>query len=137
MSENDMENELSLRCLNIYQELKKRLKVKYKKQEMTKSSSGTISRSVSKRATACATHTRQQLNSQLGFADNIYALDREQEQNPLSVSLPHISSKMLGREKVQGLERDFFFNYKMSELTSSNVLLKLGNQVESYTKNEI
>jgi len=44
---------------------------------------------------------------------------------------------MLSKDKVPQLERDFFFNYKMSELTSSNVLLKLGTQVETYTRNEI
>ena len=98
-----------------------------------------MSKTVSKRTSAASsTMNRIQLNSQLGFNQNVYALTADDSYpDPLSISLPNISYKMLAKEKLPGIERDFFFNYKMSELTSTNVLLKLGTQVENYTKNEI
>jgi hypothetical protein len=77
----------------------------------------------------------------LKFASHIYAAENVNDdvsENPLSITLPEINKKITHENmKNATLERDLFFNFKLTELTASNVLLKLGSSVENYTKNEI
>ena len=64
--------------------------------------------------------------------------DYEEDLDPLSMSLPlkPIVSFKKGKKPISP-DRDFTFNIKMTELTPNNVLFKLGDRVEHYSKNEI